>query len=142
MRSLLVLSLVATLLLLPNAQAAVFAEADGTWYWGTKGYVSTTGLPGVPSHATIFVDEGLEYYRVSFGPFARVYLQCTNGEGFLFVTGVTIPTESCGLLLQGAHAIPRAQILAADLGQLPGTMGGYLGDVQLFASGSGSYRIA
>lgn len=135
------LALVA-LLLLPGAQAGTLVEAEGKWYWNVEGTVGVSGLPGLDSRVTIFLDEGVEYYRVTFDPVGLVYLQCLNGAGFLSVSGLRVAAESCRLDLNGAYAVPRATLAAADLGQLPGQVGNYLGPLRESPGGSGSYRIA
>lgn len=143
MRSLTVGSLaLVALLLLPGAQAGTLIEAEGKWYWNAEGTVGVSGLPGLDSRVTIFLDEGVQYYRVTFDPVGVTYLQCLNGEGFLSMAGVRVGAASCSLELNGAYAVPRATIASADLGQLPGQVGHYLGPLRESPGGSGAYRIA
>lgn len=132
----------AALLLLPGASAGSLYEVEGKWFWGVQGTVGVSGLPGVAAQATIFLDEGVEYFRVTFDPLGRVYVQCLNGAGFLSVSGLSIPTESCDLELNGAFAVARASFPAVDLGQPPGQFGNYLGSLREAPRGTGSFRIA
>jgi hypothetical protein len=130
------------LVIAPGAQAAVFADVDGSWYWQTDGYVRVISGTGAPAHATIFIDDdGSYFWRVAFDPYARTYLQCVDGEGFLSVNTVTIPADSCSLSVQGSVAIPRASV-SASAGTLPTPIGRYLGDIGAGLSGSGVFRIA
>lgn len=130
------------LVLAPGAQAAVFADVDGSWFWQTDGYVKVISGTGAPAHAVIFVDDdGSYFYRVAFDPAGRSYVQCVDGEGFLFVSGATVPTTSCSLSIQGDVAIPRAAV-GATAGELPTPIGRYLGTIGAGLSGSGVFRIA
>lgn len=123
------------------AQGAVFAEVSGKWFWSTDGYVRAGTNLGQPAQALIFIaDDGSYFYRVSFDPFQRAYVQCANGQGFLFLSGPSVPLSSCSLELQGAFAVPRARV-GADAGSLPGA-GAYLGALALGLSGTGSFRLA
>lgn len=135
------LAVVATVAALaPATEAAVFAEVSGTWFWYTDGYVRGRTNLGQPVDTIIFFgDQGDFFYRAYFDPLHRTYVQCRNGEGFIFLTGPAVPLTSCSLEQDGSVAVAMARI-RVEPGALPASLGRY----EPFTSGilgTGSFRI-